>query len=78
MKLNGVLTSAALSITYEPVLAALEKHALGASISGNGPSIAAVVYKNHIDDIKSAFSKFNGGILVSKINNEKASVEVFG
>jgi shikimate kinase len=75
MKLNGVLASAALSVNYEPVLAALERHALGASVSGNGPSLAAVAYENRIDDIKSAFGDFNGNILVSKINNQKASVE---
>jgi shikimate kinase len=75
MKLNGVLASAALSVNYEPVLAALESHALGASVSGNGPSVAAVAYENRIDDIKSVFGDFNGNILVSKINNQKASVE---
>ncbi|MGA8914002.1 MAG: shikimate kinase [Nitrososphaeraceae archaeon] len=75
MKLNGVLASAALSVNYEPVLAALERHALGASVSGNGPSLAAVAYENRIDDIKSVFGDFNGNILVSKINNQKASVE---
>jgi shikimate kinase len=75
MKLNGVLASAALSVNYEPVRAALERHALGASVSGNGPSLAAVAYENRIDDIKSAFGDFNGNILVSKINNQKASVE---
>jgi shikimate kinase len=75
MKLNGVLASAALSVKYEPVLAALERHALGASVSGNGPSVAAVAYENRIDDIKSVFGEFNGNILVSKINNQKASVE---
>ena len=75
MKLNGVLASAALSMNYEPVRVALERHALGASVSGNGPSLAAVAYENRIDDIKSAFGNFNGNILVSKINNQKASAE---
>lgn len=75
MNLNGVLASAALSMQYEPVLAALEKHALGASMSGNGPSVAAVAYENQIDDIKTVFAEFNGDILVSRINNQKASVE---
>ena len=75
MKLNGVLASAALSVNYEPVRAALERHALGASVSGNGPSMAAVAYENQIDDIKSVFGDFNGNILVSKINNQKASAE---
>jgi shikimate kinase len=75
MKLNGVLFCTALGIKYEPILAALEKGALSASISGNGPSIAAVAYEDEIEDIKSVFAKFNGKILVSKVNNQKASVE---
>ncbi|MEO9294709.1 MAG: shikimate kinase [Nitrososphaera sp.] len=74
MKLNGVLASAALGSSYRPVLAALEQGALAAGISGNGPSIAAVAYDDEIDDIKNAFSKFNGRVLVSKVNNQKASV----
>lgn len=76
MKMNGVLASAALSSSYKPVLAALEKGALAASTSGNGPSIAAVVYEDEVDDIKYAFSKFNGKVIVSKVNNQKAIVEV--
>lgn len=76
MKMNGVLASAALSSSYKPVLAALEKGALAAGTSGNGPSIAAVAYEDEVDDIKYAFSKFNGKVLVSKVNNQKAVVEV--
>lgn len=76
MKMNGVLTSAALASSYKPVLAALEKGALAAGTSGNGPSIAAVAYEDEVDDIKYAFSKFNGKVLVSKVNNQKAVVEV--
>ncbi|MCD6038022.1 MAG: aroK, partial [Nitrososphaeraceae archaeon] len=75
MKMNGILTSAAFSTNYEPILSALEEGALSASISGNGPSISAICYKDSITNVKSAFSKFNGNILVSTVNNEKASVE---
>ncbi|MEO9362660.1 MAG: shikimate kinase [Nitrososphaera sp.] len=76
MKLNGVLASAALGTSYRPALAAVEQGALAAGISGNGPSIAAVAYDDEVEDIKGAFSKFNGRVLVSKVNNQKASVEV--
>lgn len=76
MKMNGVLAAAALSSDYKPVLAALEKGALAAGMSGNGPSIAAVTYENNMNDIKYAFSRFNGKTIVSKINNQKAAVEV--
>jgi shikimate kinase len=75
MKLNGVLASTALSMKYEPILSALEKGAIGATLSGNGPSIAALVYEDQIENVRSALARFNGDILVSKINNKKASVE---
>jgi shikimate kinase len=76
MKLNGLLATAILSGKYEPILASLQKGALAASISGNGPSIAAVAYREHIEAIKGTFERFDGKTLVSKINNEKASAKV--
>lgn len=78
MKLNGVLASAALGSTYLPVMAAIERGALAAGVSGNGPSIAAVAYEDEVEDIKSALSKFEGTIIMSRINNQKASVETLG
>lgn len=76
MKLNGVLASAALSSSYMPVMAAMEHGALSASISGNGPSIAAVGYEDAVEPIVDALSKFEGKIIVSKVNNEKANVKI--
>jgi shikimate kinase len=76
MKLNGVLTSAALSSSYMPVMAAMEQGALSASMSGNGPSIAAVTYEGAVERIVNALSKFEGKIIVSKVNNERANVRV--
>src|ERR671923_998896 len=78
MKLNGVLGSAALGSTYLPVMAAIERGALAAGVSGNGPSIAAVAYEDEVEDIKSALSKFEGTIIMSRINNQKASAEALG
>ena len=76
MKLNGVLASAALSSRYAPIMATLERGALAAGISGNGPSVAAVAYEDEVDEIKSALSKFEGRIIISKVNNQRASVEI--
>ena len=75
MKLNGVLAAAALSARYRPIMAAIDHGALSAGISGNGPSVAAVAYEDEVEEIKSALSKFEGRIIVSRINNQKASVE---
>jgi shikimate kinase len=76
MKLNGVLASAALSSSYIPVMVAMEHGALSASISGNGPSIAAVGYEDAVEPIVDALSKFEGKIIVSKVNNEKENVKI--
>ncbi len=75
MTLNGVLSAAALSASYRPVMAAIEHGALAAGISGNGPSVAAVAYEGELEEIQSALSKFDGRIILSKINNQKATVE---
>ena len=75
MNLNGMLLSTSLSAEYEPVIKAIKKGALAASISGNGPAIAAVSYEESIEDIKEAFANLNGSVIVSKINNEKATAE---
>ncbi|HEU0048227.1 MAG TPA: shikimate kinase, partial [Nitrososphaera sp.] len=76
MKLNGVLACAALSSRYAPIMATLEHGALAAGISGNGPSVAAVAYEDEVDDIQSALSKFEGRTIISKVNNQRASVEI--
>ena len=76
MKLNGVLASAALSSSYAPVLDAIEHGAVSASISGNGPSIAAVGYEDTVEQIVEALSEFDGRIIVSRVNNEKAVVNI--
>ncbi len=75
MNLNGMLLSTSLSAEYEPVIKAIKKGALSASISGNGPAIAAVSHEESIEDIKEAFANLNGSVIVSKINNEKATAE---
>ena len=76
MKLNGVLASTALSMKYEPILAALERHALVRVYLATGHLWLAVAYENRNRWILNlCLADFNGNILVSKINNQKASVE---
>jgi shikimate kinase len=76
MKLNGVLAAAALSNSYAPALSATQAGAYGASISGNGPSIAAVTNKEHLDAVSEAFSKYEGRVITSNVNNNKATSEL--
>lgn len=73
MTLNGVLTSSLLSNSYTITRMCLENGALAASISGNGPAIAAVAGERELQKIKSVLSNLDGRVIVSKTNNQKAS-----
>jgi shikimate kinase len=74
MILNGLATSAILGSDPKILTDLLENGSLGASVSGNGPSIAAVVKNDKVSNIKKTFSSLEGSIIVSPINNKKAEV----
>jgi len=74
MIINGLATATILNSDPKIITSLIEKGALGASVSGNGPSIAAVVKKENEASIKKIFSALEGNIIVSKINNKKAEV----
>ena len=74
MILNGLATSGVLSQVPETIPKLIENGALGASVSGNGPSIAAIVRNDSIPKIKKIFSSLDGSTTVSEINNKKAEV----
>lgn len=74
MILNGLATSTILGSDPKIVTELIESGALGASVSGNGPSIAAVVESSKISNVKKVFSSLEGTILVSAVNNKKAEV----
>ena len=73
MTLNGVLTSSLLSNSYTITRLCLDNGALAASISGNGPAVAAVACEGDIQKINSVLSNLDGRVIVSKANNQKAS-----
>jgi len=74
MNLNGIATSTILSSEPEIILKLIENGAIGASVSGNGPSIAAIVKNNSVSKIKKLFSTLEGKTTVAQINNKKAEV----
>jgi len=74
MIINGLATSSILNSDSKIITDLIEKGALGASVSGNGPSIAAVTKKENESVIKKVFSTLEGNIIVSKISNKKAEV----
>lgn len=74
MIINGLATSTILNSDPKIITDLLEKGAIAASISGNGPAIAAIVKKGSEHNIKRIFSTLDGKIIVSKVNNKKAEV----
>ena len=74
MNLNGIATSTILSSEPEIILKLIENGAIGASVSGNGPSIAAIVKNNAVSKIEKIFSALEGNTTVAQINNKKAEV----
>lgn len=74
MLLNGLATSTILDSNPRILTDLIEAGALAASVSGNGPSIAAIAKKENISSVKRAFSSHEGTTIVSEINNKKAEV----
>jgi len=74
MILNGIAASSVLNSDPKIISRLVESGALGASVSGNGPAIAAIAKKDRISHIKKVFSESEGKILTSSINNKKAEV----
>jgi len=74
MNINGLATAVTLNSDPKIIMDLLEKGAYGASVSGNGPSIAAITKKENETSIKKVFSALEGNVIVSKINNKKAEV----
>lgn len=72
MVLNGLATSTILNSDPKIISDLIEGGALGASVSGNGPAIAAIVKKDKVSNIEKVFSRLEGKTFVSEINNKKA------
>lgn len=74
MVLNGMATSTILNSEPKMISDLIENGALGASVSGNGPAIAAISKKEDVGNIKKIFSNLAGTTIISEINNKKAEV----
>lgn len=72
MIINGLATASILNSDPFIITNLLDKGALAASVSGNGPAIAAIVKKGNESSVKKVFSSLEGTIIVSKVNNRKA------
>ena len=74
MMINGLAIASILGSNTDVIPHLIEKGAIAASVSGNGPAIAAVATDQHVESIKKIFASMEGSVIVSKLNNKKAEV----
>ncbi len=74
MILNGFAYCSALGLSAEPMLRALEAGASGVSLSGTGPSYAALIDEGKSDDLEAAWRDLGGRVIRTKVNNRAASI----
>ncbi|MCH7876813.1 MAG: shikimate kinase [Thaumarchaeota archaeon] len=74
MIINGLTTASILNSDPKIITSLIEKGALGASVSGNGPAVVAITKKENEVNIKKVFSTLEGNIILSKVSNKKAEV----
>ena len=74
LTLNGLIYSSALG--YNPSIAvdALMAGALASGLSGTGPAVTAIVAEDKVDLVKDAWQMYEGEILETRVNHEKAKV----
>lgn len=74
MTINGILYSSVLGYDTSIVFETLAAGAEAAGLSGKGPAIATVAREERIEDVLSVLERYEGEILKTKVNHEKASV----
>lgn len=74
MTLNGFVYSAVLGYNPKIALEALMNGAVASGLSGTGPAVAAVSPAEKIGKIAEAWRKYEGEIIQTEINSEKAHV----
>ncbi|NTV76705.1 MAG: shikimate kinase [Methanothrix sp.] len=73
MTINGLAYCAALGLSAEPVLLALQAGARGASLSGTGPSYAAIIDESKVEELEAAWKPLGGKVIRTYSNNKGAS-----
>ena len=70
INLNGLIYSATLGFDSNIAIDAIESGALASGLSGTGSSFIAVVEKDNVDNVKEAWSKYEGRIIQTYVDNE--------
>jgi shikimate kinase len=76
MTLNGIIYSAAYGYDVKPVLDALKAGAVAAGLSGKGPAIVAVTPDGKAEKVAEALEAYEGKILKTPLNNDKAGFKI--
>ena len=74
LTLNGLIYSAASGYDNSIAIDALAAGAVAAGLCGKGPAVTAVTPKDKIDSVKAALQKYDGEVLQTRLNQEKAKV----
>ncbi|MEM3463746.1 MAG: shikimate kinase [Candidatus Bathyarchaeia archaeon] len=74
LTLNGLIYSSALGYDSSIVLDALMAGATAAGLCGKGPAVTIVVAEEKIDGVREALMQYEGEIIETQINHEKAQV----
>jgi shikimate kinase len=74
LTLNGLVYSSASNLNPAIAIDALAAGAVAAGLCGKGPAVTSVVSKDKVDSVKAALKNYEGEILQTKLNREKAKV----
>ena len=74
LTLNGIIYSNVLGYDSSSTLDALNAGAVAAGLSGTGPAVTAIVENENVETVKDVWQKYEGKILETSINQEKALV----
>lgn len=70
LNLNGLIYSATLGFDSAIAVDALQAGAIASGLSGTGSSFVAVVREESIDEVKDIWSKYEGRVIETKVDNE--------
>lgn len=70
LNLNGLIYSATLGFDSTIAIDALQAGAIASGLSGTGSSFVAVVGEDTIDDVEESWSKYEGRVIRTKVDNQ--------
>jgi len=74
LTLNGLVYSAASNQNPAIAVDALAAGAVAAGLCGKGPAVTAVTTKDNVDKVKAVLQQYEGEVLITQPNSEKAKV----